>query len=178
MRMNLPNQLVDHQTGELIDLSEFELYFKLGIEKTDTAYINNYIDSFELIEKIGFLNQSRDGFTQTHIHFRGQSDRIFHLGIVLQKKGVFLLVLGLPSEYGIAELAEKEEDRLKVINSSCTYQDVTRYSGVRFNDGNINYYLLSTQPCQQASPTDNLTFCNPDSTTTANRGGYVFIVDW
>jgi hypothetical protein len=177
MEMSLPNELIDHQTGELIDLSDFDLYFGFGIEKIDTMYVNNAIDDFELIEQVGRYSQKRGRFIVTYVHFENRLDRRILVGFVPKKKGAFLMALSLPLEYGLAELADNAEDRLKIINSPCTYQDITHYSGVRFNNGAVNYSLIRAYPCSVTSPTDTLTVCTDDSTTLARRGGFVFAVD-
>lgn len=177
MRMDLPNELMDYQTGELIDLSKFDLYFDFNISKLDSLYVNTVIDNFELIQEQGTIIQKRNPFVDTHIHFNNINYKELKFGLVPQIKGSFFLALQLPIlEYRLAETAEKKEDRLKIIDSPCSYQDITKYSGVRFNAGRINYYLIAPHLCQQASPTDPLIICNDDSTTTANRGGYAFVV--
>lgn len=173
MRMDLPNELMDYQAGEVIDLSDFNLYFEFGIDRVDTNYVNTATDAFDLVEKVGTFEQDRGRFLVTYIHFKDMADRQFHLGFVAKMKGVYMMAVSLPLEYGLAE----EENKLKVIDSPCDYQDITRYSGVIFNNSNINYYLLDSNLCQVSSPNDPLVICLDDSTTLSRRGGYFFIVD-
>ncbi len=177
MEMNLSNSLIDHRTGELIDLSEFDLYFDLSIEKNDTNYVNTAIEKFKLIEQVGSFTQRRYGrFIDVNLFFNRIDDKRFKFGIIPKKGGVYLLAINLPSIYFDLERANKEEDRLKVVASSCSFQDVTKYSGTQFNNGNINFHLVANSLCQTASPTDTLTVCAGDSTSLTDRGGYAFVV--
>lgn len=176
MKMDLDNQLIDHQTGELIDLSGFDLYFSFSVEKRDTLYVNNAIRSFELIEEIGAFRQEGTGrFTSTYAHFKDETKRELHLGIIPRKSGVYFMALSLPIEYAIAEESTVPEEQLKIIPSDC-YQGIVEHSGVRFQGGAFNYYLTAQYPCQQASPTDTLTICRSDSLFMAHGGGHAFVV--
>ena len=176
MEMDLPNVMIDHQTGEWIDLSEFDLYFSFSIEKRDTFYVNNYIDNFELIESFGSFYQEGTGlFKATYATFKSKINKKFNLGIIPNKRGVYLLSLNLPIEYGIAEESQKPEDWLQVTPSVCR-QGIIEHSKTTFENGCPNYYLIRQYPCQQSSPTDNLIGCSDDSTSLANKGGYAFVV--
>ena len=176
MEMDLPNQLIDHQTGEWIDLSEFDLYFSFSIEKRDTIYVNNAVKDFELVEGIGSFTQEGTGrFISTYTHFKSKTERELYLGIVPKKSGVYFMALSLPIEYAIAEESTIPEEQLKIISSDC-YQGMVEYSGTRFVGGASNYYLITQYPCQQASPTDTLRICRSDSTFMAHGGGHAFVV--
>ncbi|MFK7798218.1 MAG: hypothetical protein AB8E82_12245 [Aureispira sp.] len=177
MEMSLPNALLDHQTGELIDLSEFDLYLGLGISKLDTLYVTTGMYDFELVERVGSFSQSGGGrFISTYVHFKDIKDKRFQVGVIPKKKGVYGMALSLPLEYGIAEESLDSDDWLQIIHSSC-YQRIMEYSGTRFADGCPNYYLMRNYPCQQTSVSDTLMMCLGDSTFMAQGGGHAFVVD-
>ena len=176
MNMTLPNQLTDHQTGNRVDLSGFDLYFGFSIDKLDTIYVHDATADFELLEAVGHYREKQGGrFTAIYAHFKSITEKELRLGLVPRKRGVYMLALALPIEYGLAEEPTNSVEGIKIIPSSC-YQRITEYSGTRFNSGRINYSLIAQYPCSQASPTDTLTICNKDSTFTTDRGGYAFVV--
>jgi hypothetical protein len=177
MEMSLPNELIDHQTGESIDLSDFDLYLRFNVEKIDTMYVNTSIYNFELVERVGSFSQSGGGrFLSTYVHFKDIKDKRFQIGIIPKKKGVYAMALSLPLEYGVFEDSLDSDDWIKLFPSTC-YHFITKYSGTRFVGGCPNYYLMRNYPCQQSSPSDTLIICRDDSTFVAQRGGHAFVVN-
>lgn len=176
MEMNLPTELVDHQTGEWININEFDLYLELGISKLDTMYVTGAVQDFELIEAVGSFTQKRVGsFIDTYAYFKSITEKHLLLGIVPKKKGVYGMSLSLPIAYALAEESLDTKDDIYIFHSTCR-QGIVEYSGTRFQGGSFNYYLIKQSPCQQASPTDNLMVCSSDSISMAHRGGHVFVV--
>lgn len=171
--MSVPNQMVDHQTGEWVDITQFELYFELGLFQLDTPFYENGLPYFEVIEAIG--DTAYQGYNPI-AHVKSTTEKTMYLGFVPRKKGIFLLSMNLPLDYFYAEEAEHLEDRLSVTNSLCTRQNVTRYSEVQFNEGDINFHLIKDLPCQRLTP-DYEPYCYTDSIELARLGGYAFMVN-
>ena len=175
MEMDLPNQLIDHQTGELVDLSNFDLYFSFGLNKLDTNYANNVVNDFNLIERVGSINQEMQGrFLITNVHFKSITEKKLSIGMIPKKKGVYMMSLDLPMQYILAEEYTDPAYKIEIINSPCR-QLIAEYSGTRFERGCPNYYLMRQYPCVQSS-FDNTNICLDDSTFMAHRGGHAFVV--
>lgn len=174
--MDLPTEQLDHQTGETVNLREFELYFSANIERMDTAYTNHASSDFELLEDIGTFRQGSSGsFSVTTAHFNNFEDRQLRLGLVPQKKGVYVIALSLPLEMRLAGQSLDPAEQIQGISNHCRVS-LSRYSGTRFEGGCYNYYLLAEHNCQQASATDPLWICLDDSTTLAKQGVHGFVV--
>lgn len=175
IEMNLPNELVDHQTGELINLSEFNLYLEFSVNRMDTTFVNNAINDFDLIEKEGFFQQERQGrFLVTYTYFKSILEKKLHLGVVPKKAGVYSLSLSLPVAYALAEESTDPDDWVNIISCNCK-QGIAELSGTRFEGGAFNYYLVKQYPCVQSS-FDNTTICYGDSVFMAHGGGHAFVV--
>ncbi|BDS13569.1 hypothetical protein [Aureispira anguillae] len=166
--MNLSNQLLDENTGNYIDLTDYELFFDLTIGKVDTDFIYSANHLFDIHSQIGKISKKVNHFHYTYLHFSSINEKHFKIGLIPTQKGCY------ETEVSLADIfIEKEEnDELNITETECwekLWPDTYAFT----NNGQCNHYLVDGI-CQY-SPYDSTLACSVDS-VHYTKGAYAFCV--
>ena len=172
--MQLPEKLLDKNSGEHIDIKDFNLYFEIAVSRWDSNTIVEGTLNFDIIQDIGTVTQGTNIFTFTYIEFESLANKYFRYGLVPKVAGKFSEGVELPlALYDKENLSLQDPERFRLTDSPCA-QFMVKDSGVKVNNGSINYYLLDGV-CLPAT-FSNDTFCMQSYNQAANGGAYLFVV--
>jgi len=104
--MNVNNQLEDQETGDIIDMSDFELYYEFGATRYDTIDYNDALSNFTFHAIEGNLNLTS---SIGYVSFDNVNNKKFKMAFVPQKKGghVFSVSLGFNLVFEEVELGDE-----------------------------------------------------------------------
>ena len=112
--------MLDHNSGEYIDLGNFELYFEIAMTRWDTTQRNS-ITNFIIVEDIGSVTQINNGFVVSYIEFKSLSDKHLRYGLIPTIAGKYSGGVEFPFEFHEKEeLTSQNPERFRLINSNCT----------------------------------------------------------
>ena len=172
--MRLPQKVLDKNSGEYVNIDDFNLYFNLNISRWDSTQIVEGTLNFDIVQDIGTITQTVSGFAYTYLEFKDLTDKHLRFGLVPTVSGKYTEGFSLPIEFQEAEmLSPRDPERFRLTDSPCD-QFMTSYSGVRINDGAINYHLIDGI-CKPSS-FSNDTFCMEAYDIVVNRGFYAFVI--
>lgn len=166
--MNLTNQLLDENSGNYIDLTDYELFFGLTIGKIDTDFIHDVNHQFKIHAEKGSVTRETNHFIYTYLHFKSINEKHFKVGLIPQKKGCYSTAVNLPSIF----VYKEEKDELNITNTKC-WEKLWPNTHTFTNNGQSNYHLVENI-CQY-SPYDSVISCYDDS-VRHKKGGYAFCV--
>ena len=140
--MDIPNQLMDHNSGDYVDITDFELFFSFGIEKIDsTAPItgSGHIHLFVPVVGIGSIEQRNNVLAYTYLLTKSIQDKHFKIGFIPTMKGTYNGSVSFPALY--YNLEDEYSEELIITSPQCR-ETITHYSSFKVNDGDINYHML------------------------------------
>ncbi|WP_264789728.1 hypothetical protein [Aureispira anguillae] len=166
--MDLPNQLLDKNSGDYFDFTGYELFFKLSSSKVDTDFVYNTTHLFDIHAEIGEVTTEINGFVYTHFHFKSINEKHFKIGLIPKKKGCY------DTEISLANIFyDKEENNDLNIGDTDCWEYLRPDTYAFTNNGQSNHYLVDGI-CLY-SPYDSLLICHVDS-IQHTRGAYAFCV--
>ena len=142
LESNISNQLLNHQTGEYIDLTHFDLYFSFFIEQADSTIPitgQGCLELFEVINQVGQLEPFVNRVSDHNIKMASTAEKRFRVGLIASEPSTYVIGLGLSSYYYALE--ESPEGRLGIADDQC-FEKITSDSKVMVNNGKINFYLI------------------------------------
>ncbi|BDS14127.1 hypothetical protein [Aureispira anguillae] len=167
--IDLPNQLLDKNSGNYFDFTNYELFFNLSTSKIDTDFVYNTTHLFDIHAEIGKVTTEVNGFVYTHFHFKSINEKKFKIGLIPKKKGCYNTSIRLADVF-----IDKEKNKdLNIGNTDCweyLWPDTYAYT----NNGQSNHYLVDGL-CQYTSSSDRRLICSEDS-VFHTKGGYAFCV--
>ncbi|BDS13572.1 hypothetical protein [Aureispira anguillae] len=166
--MDLPNQLLDKNSGDYFDFTDYELFFDLSTSKIDTDFVYGATHLFDIYAEVGKVTQEVNSFIYTHFHFKSINEKKFRIGLVPKKKGCYGTSIHLADIF----LNKQENKDLNIGDTECweyLWPDTYAFT----NDGQCNHYLVDGI-CQY-SPYDSLLICSGDS-VHFTKGAYAFCV--
>lgn len=170
--MNLPNEILDKNSGEYIDFTDYELFYTLSMDRVDTnTLLHTPILDFDLYAETGRIDQDVNTFVYTYTYFKTINEKTFKIGLIPKQKGTFCLGYSLASYFSRIEADDTK--RLEITDTKCR-EEMTTESGIRINNGNINYYLIDGV-CQWTP--DSLQICYGSYDKMAAKGAFAFVVN-
>jgi len=167
--MDLPNLLLNKQTGENVDFSNFDLFFETFIYRKDTSIAMEAMHQFNIEPIMGSIDQQTGSmFTYTYIHFPSSDNKHFKLALIPTKAGTFTLYVGLPTYF---VRLESDYGDVKIVESNCEQQFID-YHDIPVNNGNFNWHLIDGV-CQYQLSGDTTCHTNPEHFA---NGTYSFVV--
>ena len=171
--MGIPNQLLDHSSGNYIDLTNFELYLSFFISEVDSTLPvgePSKIDAFIPIENMGYIQHLT--VPSQRVNFRPISviDKRFRHGMVASETGTYNTSLYWSIEHRAREREEQEE--LIDLDLKCQ-EYLTIDSRVVVNNEETNFYLVENV-CQLRN--DGSRSCYGSKETHIASGNYAFHV--
>jgi hypothetical protein len=166
--IDLPNQLLDKNSGEEIDFTDYELYFDLSLGRSDTNFVYGASHLFDLYMEVGRVESQ---FGDIVLHFKSTNEKTFKLGVIPLRSGVHYSGVYLANDFFRIE-DDNIGNGLEITNGMCR-EYMLAGSSCYTNNGYNNYHML-VDSCQY-SPYDSLLVCVDDSIKFA-RGGYAFHV--
>ncbi len=137
--MQLPENILDKNTGEYIDIKDFNLYFEAYMSRWDSNRVRDAMLEFVVVEDVGRVTQTVNLFVFTYLEFESIKIKNLRFGLIPTTSGKFSGGVEFPMEFYEKEhVAPQDPERFRLTNSPCD-QFMTSYSGVRINDGAINY---------------------------------------
>lgn len=171
--MQLSQNILDNNSGDYIDLGNFELYFEIAMTRWDTTQRNS-ITNFKIVEEIGIIKQNINTFAFTYLEFANIANRHLKFGLVPMSTGRFSTTVEFPIElYEKEHLPLRDPERFHLTNSNCS-QFMVSSSGVKVNEGKINYHLVDGL-CQQSAYSGD-TVCIAPYDKVVTEGTYAFVV--
>ena len=171
--MRLPQKVLDKNSGEYINLDEFNLHFEMSATRWDTTQ-RNPILNFRIVQDIGTITQAVNGFVFTYLEFESITEKNLRFGLVPTQSGKYSEGVVFPlTLYEKEELPLKDPERFRLTDSRCS-QFMVFYSTIRINEGAINYHLIDNL-CKP-SVYSNDTFCMEPYDFVVDRGTYAFVV--
>lgn len=167
--MALPNQLLDKNSGNYYDFTDYELYFDLSMGKSDTNFIYDATHLFDIYAEIGRVEQEFNYFIYTSIYFNGVNDKRFKIGLIPKRKGSYYTGVRLTDDF----LDKEISGDLNIEETKC-WEHLQPDTYAYTNDGHSNYYLVDGL-CQYSSY-DSLLGCFDDP-IKFTRGNYAFYVN-
>ena len=171
--MNLSNQLLDHSSGEYIDLTNFELFFGLGLEAVDSTVPvtgNGQNHWFELVQDVGHITQQQSTLSYTYIQTASTQDKRFRIGCIPSKRGTFSGEVYFPKYYTRKDHSLREE--LQIVDPNCE-ETLTFNSKIIVNNKDNNHHMIDGI-CRYT--TDGRRLCYPTADEVENYGHYAFHV--
>jgi len=167
--MDLPNLILNKQTGENVDFSNFDLFFKTFIYRKDTSISMEATTQFNIEPIVGSIDQQAGSpFTYTYIHFPSSDNKHFKLALIPTKAGTFTLNIVLPTYFYDLE----NDVELKIKQTSCE-QYIYHFYDIPVNNGNFNWHLI--QGVCQYDLYEQDTFCHTNP-LNYDDGTYSFVV--
>ncbi|BDS09513.1 hypothetical protein [Aureispira anguillae] len=166
--MDLPNQLLDRNSGNYFDFTDYELFFNLSTSKIDTNFVYNATHQFNIHPEIGKVTTEVNGFVYTHFHCKSINEKRFKIGLIPKKKGCYSTSIRLADVF----MDKQGKNSLNIGNTECweyLWPDTYAFT----NNGQCNHYLIDGV-CQY-SPYDSLLSCTVDS-VHYTKGAYAFLV--
>ena len=169
--MNLPNQLLDHSSGEYIDLTDFELFFGLGLELVDsTVPVSDQTPWFELIEDKGQITQRQNTFLYTYIQTVSTQEKQFRIGCIPSRKGTFSGEIYFPNYF--VNKDQSLRDELQIVDPNCE-ETLTLKSKIIANNKDNNHHMIDGI-CRYT--TDGRRVCYQTADELQSYGHYAFHV--
>jgi hypothetical protein len=168
--MNLPNELLDRNSGTYIDFTDFELFYFVSISKVDTNFVYDAMHQFDIYSKKGRIEQQINNFTYTYVYFDTLNNKTFKFGLIPEEKGVYDMGISLASYFAKLETDDNRE-WLQITDSKCR-EHMYFESNVFINNGNDNYYIVDGI-CQWTF--DSIQTCY-ESYEKHSKGGFAFVV--
>lgn len=140
--MDLSNELLDHASGEYVDLTDFELFFSFLITKADSTIPitgNGQTHWFELIVDKGRITYEQNVLSYTYIQTESIQEKRFCIGCVLTRLGTFCATISFP-EYYVNKDGDLD-DELQIVDPNCE-ETLTLRSEIIVNNKNNNHYLI------------------------------------
>ncbi|BDS09511.1 hypothetical protein [Aureispira anguillae] len=166
--MDLPNQLLDKNSGNYFDFTNYELFFDLTTSKIDTDFVYNTDHLFDVYAEIGRVETEVNYFAYTYFHFKSINEKKFKIGLIPKKKGCYNTSIRLADAF-----YDKEENNDLDITATNCWEYLRPDTDAYTNDGQSNHYLVDGV-CLY-SPYDSLLICHVDS-VKHTRGSYAFCV--
>lgn len=179
--MDLREPLMNNNTGDVVNLKPFDLYFKFRVGRLDTAYANYDDKYFTTVIEKGGVEQLNNPEFGTFWRFDSPENKEFKVGLVALQSGVYRSELLLPYEYSVLEdpllRASRTGQRLMVSQTRCE-QFITPSTRIIANNGDNNYPFMQQNICQQYSPVDTNRLCWDDNLhdLALQIGYYSFVV--
>ncbi|WP_264789726.1 hypothetical protein [Aureispira anguillae] len=167
--MDLPNQLLDKNSGNYFDFTNYELFFDLSTSKIDTDVVYGATHLFEIYAEVGKVTKEVSSFVYTHFHFKSINEKQFKIGLIPKKKGCYDSSIRLANIF-----IDKEKNKdLNIGNTDCweyLWPDTYAFT----NNGQSNHYIVDGV-CQYYSASDSRLACSVDS-VHFTKGAYAFCV--
>ena len=173
--MNVPNQLLDQNTGNYIDVTNFELYFDLFVSEIDSTVpipTPSIVNEFIKIVQVGRLEPVNDIAQRLFVKTTSLTEKHFRFGLVPTRSATYDVSLNFPNIY--YDLEGFNQRAFVVADPNCR-EYITQESTIPSNQGQSNYYLL-TGVCQ--TDNDGIRTCyTPDQAPLhQTNGSYAFHV--
>ena len=168
--MNLPNEILDRNSGEYIDFTDFKLYFTFDIETVDsTTYVQSAQLDFDIVTDIGQFELVTNTFIYADIYTKSINEKHFRFGLIPKKSATYTSGINFPGYYFDLE----DNSELNLAHPECSEVMITE-STRRINNGAVNYHMVD----------GFFKYDNYDSTRYdygtydhySNKGGYAFHV--
>ena len=167
--MDISSAVLDYNSGEYIDLANFDLFFSFGMEKLDPMEPvtgNGHIHLFNPVVEVGALQQNTNGLVYTYLLPESEENKQFKVGFIPTDTGSFAGSVSFPTLYYNME-RETSGDKLYINESTCR-ETITYNSKIEVNGKEVNYYLMEGI-CR--SSLDGIEYCydyHPDSLPNYN----------
>ncbi|MFK7796643.1 MAG: hypothetical protein AB8E82_04260 [Aureispira sp.] len=176
--MDIREPLLNNNTGDVVNLEPFDLYFKFRVGRLDTLYANYDDKYFTTVVETGQVEQLNNPEFGTFWRFEASNNKQFKIGLVALQSGLYRSELVLPFQYSLLEdplVIQRTGNRLMVSQTRCE-QYITANSRIIANNGNNNYAYIDNL-CQFYSPVDTNQLCwEDDNPAAALRTGYFAFV--
>ena len=140
--MEIPNRLLDHNSGAYIDLTHFELFFSFIISKIDSTEPitgNGNTNLFELVEHTGSIKQRSNSLLYTYLMTQSVKNKHIKFGCVPSECGTFNGAIGFPNLF--INKDQTTNEALEISDPDCE-ETLTSYSKISINHKDINYHML------------------------------------
>lgn len=172
--MNLPDNMMNKNTGGYVNWSNFELYFQQDLTRWDTSLLMQCTYQFDIVESIGIVEQKNNTFQFNYISCKSVKEKHFRFGLIPTITGKFLSTIAYPLYYyEQEELGVRDPDRMYITDSECR-QYFTKNSTISINNGMINHQLLDGICLPTEFSTD--TFCMFPYNHAVDIGMFAFVV--
>ena len=171
--LDVPNQWLDQNSGQYIDVTNFELYLAFFVSDLDTTVPItgiSQIDLFTPVEDVGQIEAPNIRSRRLNFKTQAITEKRFRLGMIPTKAGSYNSTLYWPLAY--AEAEEFSEDGLLVQDPNC-YEYLTPESTLPVNNGASNSHFLEGL-CKRHP--DGTRSCYERLELHAKNGSYAFHV--
>lgn len=175
--MNISNKLLDKNTGEFIDMTDFELSFDFSFTKLDTTDTNEVTHLFSYYADSGSVAQGSNN--SLNIFFQSVQEKNFRIGFIPLEKGTYFSsihlaqsILSVDWEFYNKELCTYSHPGLQITNTTCK-ETILNDTRMIINQDSVNYHLVNGI-CQMYN--NGETYCYP-AYNKFKKAAFAFVVN-
>ena len=141
--VDIPNEILDRNSGAYIDITNFELFFEFSTEKLDSTIPitgNGVNHLFVFVEDKGQMVQRTSGLSYAYLLTTSIQEKHLRIGCIPTESGTYNGGFAFPILYHEKD-AGFNNDHLEISDPNCR-ETITPYSKILVNNKDVNYHMM------------------------------------